>query len=334
MSIGEALAEARRQAGLTVTQVSERTRIREAIIGDIERDDYAACGGDFYARGHIRSIARAVGADPVPLVAQYDEATEGPTDEFPAVVIPEPVTRAAPVPPAPPAGMSRRRRLNWALALASGLVIAIGVMGYYLVSGSQHGPAATAALAAGTAAPAHRHPAHRKPRSAPAISPTPAASARPAAPAHPLIRLIPAGESAFGPGGTAQGDNPQSVSLAIDGSPATAWHSDWYTTALFGGLQSGTGLLLDMGRPVTITAVQVTLGSIPGADVQVRAGDVPSLAALRPVTGAAGTGGLVRLHLAAPAHGRYVLLWFTRLPPDTAGTFQAEVYDIRLEGSQ
>ncbi len=32
MPIGETLAEARRQAGLTVTQVSERTRIRETII--------------------------------------------------------------------------------------------------------------------------------------------------------------------------------------------------------------------------------------------------------------------------------------------------------------
>ena len=55
MSIGETLAKARRDAGLTVTQVSERTRIRETIIRGIEQDDYAACGGDFYARGHIRA---------------------------------------------------------------------------------------------------------------------------------------------------------------------------------------------------------------------------------------------------------------------------------------
>ena len=64
MSIGDALAQARSQAGLTVAQVSERTRIRETIIRGIEHDDFSACGGDFYARGHIRSIARAVGTDP------------------------------------------------------------------------------------------------------------------------------------------------------------------------------------------------------------------------------------------------------------------------------
>ena len=64
MSIGDALAQARSQAGLTIAQVSQRTRIRETIIRGIEHDDFSACGGDFYARGHIRSIARVVGARP------------------------------------------------------------------------------------------------------------------------------------------------------------------------------------------------------------------------------------------------------------------------------
>ncbi|HZC39051.1 MAG TPA: helix-turn-helix domain-containing protein, partial [Streptosporangiaceae bacterium] len=40
MNVGEELAEARRQSGLTVTQVSQRTRIRETIIRGIEHDDY------------------------------------------------------------------------------------------------------------------------------------------------------------------------------------------------------------------------------------------------------------------------------------------------------
>jgi cytoskeletal protein RodZ len=72
------LAEARQRAGLTVAQVSERTRIRETVIRGIERDDYARCGGDFYARGHIRGIAKAVGADPGPLVEEYDAVCRSP----------------------------------------------------------------------------------------------------------------------------------------------------------------------------------------------------------------------------------------------------------------
>src|SRR5258705_8559775 len=77
VSIGESLAEARRQAGLTIGQVSHQTRIRESIIRDIEQDDFSACGGDFYPRGHIPSIPPVVGADPVPPISE-DHAEHGP----------------------------------------------------------------------------------------------------------------------------------------------------------------------------------------------------------------------------------------------------------------
>ena len=66
--IGETLTVARQRAGLSVAQVSQRTRIRETIIRGIEDDDYSACGGDFYARGHIRAIAKVVGTDSEPLI--------------------------------------------------------------------------------------------------------------------------------------------------------------------------------------------------------------------------------------------------------------------------
>ena len=72
MSIGGTLADARQQAGLTVAEVSTRTRIGQGLIRAIEHDEFGACGGDFYARGHIRAIATAVGADPRPLISEYD----------------------------------------------------------------------------------------------------------------------------------------------------------------------------------------------------------------------------------------------------------------------
>ena len=91
MSIGDALAEARRQAGLTVTQVSQQTRIRESIIRAIEQGDFSPCGGDFYARGHIRSIAGVVGIDPAPLIREYDEE-HGPPGAISAADVFEPST--------------------------------------------------------------------------------------------------------------------------------------------------------------------------------------------------------------------------------------------------
>ena len=86
MSIGDTLADARQRSGLTITQVSQQTRIRESIIRDIEQGDFGACGGDFYARGHIRSIAGAVGTDPVPLISEYD-ADHGPVSPLRAAEV-------------------------------------------------------------------------------------------------------------------------------------------------------------------------------------------------------------------------------------------------------
>jgi transcriptional regulator with XRE-family HTH domain len=120
VSIGDTLAAGRRQAGLTITQVSQRTCIRETIVRGIERGDYSACGGDFYARGHIRSIARAVGLDPEELIREYD-ATQAP---------PQPIRAADVFEPFTPVKLKERRRPKWSLVLLAGLVVVLGIVGF------------------------------------------------------------------------------------------------------------------------------------------------------------------------------------------------------------
>lgn len=71
--IGPELAAARARVGLTVDQLAERTRIRPHVIESIEVDDFSPCGGDFYARGHLRTLARVLGIDAGPLLNIYDE---------------------------------------------------------------------------------------------------------------------------------------------------------------------------------------------------------------------------------------------------------------------
>jgi hypothetical protein len=181
-----------------------------------------------------------------------------------------------------------------------------------------------------TAAPSPRPQAVR--HSQPPPTPKPARQTPAAATLPPITPLTPVSVAAFGPGGTVQGDDPQGAPLALAGNPATPWRTDWYSTARFGDLQTGTGLLLDMGRPVRITTAQITLGSIPGADIELRAGDIPALADLQTVASAANAGGVVQLRSARRVRGRYLLIWFTLLPPDPAGTFQASVSSIRLAG--
>jgi hypothetical protein len=221
-----------------------------------------------------------------------------------------------------------------AVTIGLALVVAAGFAGYRLLAGpAQAGPAAAGGhgptqhpAGQGTAGPAAPAGPAATARPAPTASPGPARATAPAA----ARALTPVRAAADGPGG---GDNSQLAYRAIDASHATAWRTDWYTTARFGNLYPGTGLRLDMGHPVTVTGVRISLGRAAGAALQVRVGAARGLAQRPPAARAAGAAGVLRLRFSRPAHGRYVLLWFTRLPADPAGTFQASVYNIKLTGS-
>lgn len=138
--------------------------------------------------------------------------------------------------------------------------------------------------------------------------------------------------AAFGPEGMSDGDHRGSASLALDDG-AQPWYSSWYLTPEFGNLQTGTGLLLDMARTVTVSSVQLNLGGQTGATVQVRVGDTPVLADMFIVSTASDVGGTVRLPTEVEASGRYVLIWFTALPPIGHGEYQVSVYDATVDGT-
>lgn len=176
MGIGDTLADARRQAGLTITQVSQRTRIRESIIRAIEQGDFSACGGDFYARGHIRSIASVVGIDPAPLIREYDEE-HGPPTAVRAAKVFEPVT---------PIRIREPRRFGLGKVAAVLLLAVIGLGAYYLVSHDTNKPRPTA-----NAASTVRPGATSTPTPHPTVSTPPATPAPTHKPAVPeaVIRL-------------------------------------------------------------------------------------------------------------------------------------------------
>jgi hypothetical protein len=392
VSIGETLAHARRDAGLSIAEISVQTGIGQNVIDDVEHDDYSSCGAEVGARGTVVALAQALHLDCGPLVDAYDAqqwrdewiAAANPAepvaadDQLAAVTVgdgTEPITTgqssqpmtinepAHPVPiseplppvrvseppppitvgePSPiiPAGASRRVRPAFAdrhhslwLTLGAAL-LAVGLLGTVLLilgtsgqrgrhavlAGRRHASGRDATQQAG----ARPSPGHSAKSAGPTASPSPSSSL-------PVGALVPASIAAFGPGGTGQGDSPQLANQALAGKAAAPWHSDWYATAHFGNLQSGTGLLLDMGRTVTITSARIAMANSAGADLAIRIGNSPTLAGLLPAAHANGVGGVIRL-TTAPTRGRYVLVWFTRLPADQAGTFQVAVYSITMTG--
>jgi transcriptional regulator with XRE-family HTH domain len=107
MRIGERLRGARLAAGLTARQVGDRTRITIDVLYRVEAGEFGDCGGDIYARGHIRAYAQAVGLDPEPLLADFGAVRLPPLTKRdlrkPRVAAP-PKEKAA-----PPAAAAQRR---------------------------------------------------------------------------------------------------------------------------------------------------------------------------------------------------------------------------------
>jgi hypothetical protein len=92
-----------------------------------------------------------------------------------------------------------------------------------------------------------------------------------------------------------------------------------------------------MGRQVRLSSVTVTFGPVPGADVAIEVGDNDTLAAatlpaFTTVAAADGVGGTHTFRAARSARGRYVLIWFTKLPPAGLGKFQAEIFNVSIRG--
>jgi cytoskeletal protein RodZ len=411
VTVGESLTQARYQAGLTIDELSERTKIRSTVIRSIEADDYAACGGDLYVRGYVRAIAGAVGVDAQELIRAFDQervhashnadVTSFDLPAVPALDVGPPasddpdVTRFD-LPPVredsaatrfdiPPvradhtedlmaagyavqpaasgagtglvtpaegtgpqtaplaAGTSpRSRRDGRRLLVGVGVVVVLalaGVVGVRLASGSATANSTTAqavgatAKASKSASPATSAAADSKP--AAKATPTPSVKPTPTKPAHvrPRVTLLPvAAADAFGPGGLGDGDNPSGAGYTIASNPPRPWSTNWYASAQFGMLKSGTGLLLHLSHQATITSVRIDLTHYQGLNLQLKVGDGTDPQDFKVVATADNTGGTVRLTLRHPASARYLLIWFTQLPPNGVGQYQESVYHVLING--
>ena len=342
MSIGEVLSDARCRSGLSIGEVSHQTGIREEIVWAIELDDFAKCGGNLYARGYIRSIAAAVLVDPAPLIAEFDVT-------HPARKQPEPGDErrsrqrgsrpasellALPEPSAPEAKhpltrseryrRRHRRRAILSTAMCLAVLVIFGGEAYHFAHVGAN-TSENAAQAAFNRATTKSQPAKKpKPSASPShTSPSPSPSATPT-----LQTLKPVSATAYGPWGVT-GDNPQDAGQAIDGSSSTYWQSDWYSSANFGGLKSGTGLLIDFGQPVTIDSADLSLGD-PGSYVELRGGDTSSPTVLKTIGGTKNAGDSTTIR-PQETPVRYLLVWFTKLPQTSSG-YQASLNNISFQG--
>jgi hypothetical protein len=156
--------------------------------------------------------------------------------------------------------------------------------------------------------------------------------------------LAPVSASGFdaltSPAKDPQNENSYEARNVLDGNPA-GWETQWYTSAEFGGLKTGTGFILDMGSVDTLSSVAVTFGKIPGADVQIKVGDNPTrspanLASMTTVGSATDVSGLHVFTMPKGTRAQYIVVWFTRLPPEAGShghKFLGQIFSIAVKGN-
>ena len=149
------------------------------------------------------------------------------------------------------------------------------------------------------------------------------------------VVLKPVSASVFALGST---DDPSGAQYAIDGSASTFWHTDYYVSnPVFGGLDTGMGLILDMGKEVRLSQVMVQFGTICCTHAEIEIGNSDSPAALKTFTelqSSTTAKAATTFNITKNTTGRYVLIWITDLPPEAgySNQYQALIYNIVVRG--
>ncbi len=73
MSLGSMITKARKFAGLSIDELSAATNIRAPLLRQIESDNFSQCGGETYARGHLRNIATKLNVDPQLFLTAFED---------------------------------------------------------------------------------------------------------------------------------------------------------------------------------------------------------------------------------------------------------------------
>lgn len=73
MTLGTTIRDAREAARVSIEALSESTSIRIGLLAEMELDNFTHCGGDTYARGHLRNIAQRINIDSKILIDLYNQ---------------------------------------------------------------------------------------------------------------------------------------------------------------------------------------------------------------------------------------------------------------------
>ena len=128
MTLGQFIKGARESAGLSIDELAGVTSIRSGLLIEMEKNNFINCGGDTYARGHLRNIAPKIFVDPQTLIDLYNEEHSSQSRKIHDMLVENNVTRI----PTERKSISPKK-----LAIASVIALAAIAVGQIVISNSK-----------------------------------------------------------------------------------------------------------------------------------------------------------------------------------------------------
>jgi len=140
--------------------------------------------------------------------------------------------------------------------------------------------------------------------------------------------------------GDAGNENSSQAPNVLDNNPAGWQTQQYYNSPFFGNLKAGTGLLLVLPGPAKISSVTVTFGQVPGANVEIKVGNSTArtksnLDSMTTIASGTDVFGTKTFTARRAATGRYLVIWFTKLPPlaGSPNKYMAQVFNVVIRGT-
>ncbi|MFB7931791.1 MULTISPECIES: protein kinase family protein [Streptomyces] len=139
------------------------------------------------------------------------------------------------------------------------------------------------------------------------------------------------GAQDFDPFGNDGSENPDEIDQLYDTAPGTYWETSFYTSADFGRLKSGVGVILDLGKVQQVGKVTVSFKGDTSAELRAAGDSGTQPQSFDGYTKVAdGSGTTVALKPDKSLSTRYLLVWLTKLPLTEQGNYRARVVDIKV----
>jgi cytoskeleton protein RodZ len=169
MNLGEVLHNARTSVGISLEDLAAATSIRAGLLSEMEKNNFSHCGGDIYARGHLRNLAPKLGLDAHELINLYNEEHSAESRSINEMLVENNVARVP----------HEKKSISWKVpaAFSIAIVLVVGVVQIVISNVNSEGPRIVEPTPSATAS------------SSASAEPTPSSSATSEAPASQGVSM-------------------------------------------------------------------------------------------------------------------------------------------------